>query len=83
MQKENLFFFSFSSESTFEVHLKGTNKRAKNQILFEFFSSGRLQRHTLYLQVRELSSFTKKVQIKNKTTKFFWIFREIVVSLQP
>ena len=37
MQKENLFFFSFSSESTFEVHLKGTIKRAKNQILFEFF----------------------------------------------
>jgi len=36
MQKENLFFFSFSSESTFDK-VKGTNKRRENQILFGLF----------------------------------------------
>ena len=35
MQKENLFFFSFSNESTFG-EAKSTNKWAENQILFEF-----------------------------------------------
>ena len=59
MQKENLFFFSFSSESTFEVHLKGTNKRAKNQILFEFFRAICFYPHSLtfYLQALMYRAF--------------------------
>ena len=35
MQKENLFFFSFSSESTFG-EAKGSENRMKNQIYLSF-----------------------------------------------
>jgi len=36
MQKENLFFFSFSNESTFDRQVKGSANRAKNQIYLSF-----------------------------------------------
>ena len=39
MQKENLFFFSFSNESTFD-EVNGTNKREENQKNFEFSRAG-------------------------------------------
>jgi len=53
MQKKNLIFFLFPSGSTFEIHLKGTNKRRQYKIKSFIFIVERKCSHFIFSSHQE------------------------------